>query len=230
MTAQTTPEQKIEELQLTLSKFSHEIRNPVTLIYSELQILLSSHPEISIYKEWDHILDNIEYIKELLNELSDYNNAQRLKLSSTDLKEYLHSIAASVRPSMEYLGIEFQEDLSEDLPPLLIDQVKLRQALLNLLRNAQESIACTPGRILLQAQTTSDGKIAVTVQDNGCGMTRSQQEKIFSPFITYKKNGTGLGLAITRQIIEAHNGAITVDSQPGMGSTFTFYLKIPGQA
>ena len=62
------------------------------------------------------------------------------------------------------------------------------------------------------------------VQDNGCGMTPRQQEKIFSPFVTYKKNGTGLGLAITRQIIEAHNGTLTVMSSPDQGSTFTLFL------
>ncbi|HJB28066.1 MAG TPA: sensor histidine kinase [Candidatus Blautia faecavium] len=224
-TIQTTPEQKIQELQLALSKFSHEIRNPVTLIHSELQLLLSTHPEISMYKEWEDILDNVEYVKELLKELSDYNNAGRIQLTRTELKSYLHRIASAVRPSMEYLEINFKEEIAEDLPELPIDPVKLRQALFNLLRNAQEAVNGPLGKILFRAETVPEKKlIAITIQDNGCGMTPEQQEKIFSPFVTYKKNGTGLGLAITRQIIEAHNGTLTVMSSPDQGSTFTLFL------
>ena len=72
-----TLEQQKKELQMTLSKFTHEIRNPVALIQSELQMLASAHPELNSYDGWYGIMENLEYIRELLNELSRYNNGLR---------------------------------------------------------------------------------------------------------------------------------------------------------
>ena len=219
----SSPE-KIKELQLTLSKFTHEIRNPITLVSSELQLLLSSHPEIAGYREWEAIIENMEYIKELLKELSDYNNAGRLTLKPTKLDEYLQEIARAFRPSMDYLEIDFKAEISKDLPKLSIDRLKLRQALFNLLRNAQEAVVPAEGKILFCAQTGPSGKAAISITDNGIGMTLQQQQQIFSPFVTYKKGGTGLGLAIARQVAEAHGGTLTAASRPGQGSTFTLLL------
>ena len=72
------------EFHYTLSKFSHEIRNPLTLISSGLQMIASAHPEVQDYKQWDDIMDNLDYVKELLNEFSTFNNAGRINLTSTD--------------------------------------------------------------------------------------------------------------------------------------------------
>lgn len=218
------PEQQIEELQFALSRFSHEIRNPIALISSELQLLLSAHPEAEAFDEWEGIQENLEYIKDLLNELSDYNNAWKINLQPTALTDYLHKIAASVRPSMDYLGIRFEEQISSSLPILPVDRIKLRQTLLNLLRNAQEAISAPEGCILFRARQTEGKKIAISVCDNGCGIDASRQASIFTPFETYKKGGTGLGLPIARRIIQAHNGTITVKSHPGHGSEFLILL------
>lgn len=218
------PEQQIEELQFALSKFSHEIRNPIALVSSELQLLLSAHPEAAAFDEWEGIQENLEYIKDLLNELSDYNNARKINLQPTALTEYLHKIALSVRPSMDYLGISFEEQISSSLPTLPVDRIKLRQTLLNLLRNAQEAIPSQEGCILFRGFLTDDNKIAISVCDNGCGIDPSRQTSIFTPFETYKKGGTGLGLSIARRIVQAHNGTITVKSHPGQGSDFLILL------
>ena len=75
MKTNTTAEQIREEFQFTLSKFSHEIRNPISLINSSLQMMANSHPDVTDYENWDDIMDNLDYVKELLNELSSYNNA-----------------------------------------------------------------------------------------------------------------------------------------------------------
>lgn len=216
--------QQIEELRLALSRFSHEIRNPIALASSSLQLLCKSHPEVTFYPEWEDIMENIEYIKELLDELSDYNNAQKLSLVPTKLSPYLHTVASSFRPSLDYLGIIFEEDISPSLPAMPIDRIKLRQALLNLLRNAQESITGKDGRISFQAQLTPEKNICISICDNGCGIDLMDKKDIFSPFITYKNGGTGLGLAIARQVTEAHHGILKVKSHPGQGSEFQILL------
>lgn len=186
-------------------------------------MMASSHPDVTDYENWDDIMDNLDYVKELLNELSSYNNAGRISPKPTNIKLYLENILASVRPTLDYLNIHLETEFSPFLPELSIDRIKLRQALLNLLRNAQEAISRPDGKILLRAEPWEKG-ICISVSDNGCGIPPSEKNNIFNPFVTFKKNGTGLGLAVTRQIIEAHNGHIETDSQPGHGSTFRIFL------
>ena len=96
---------------------------------------------------------------------------------------------------------------------------------LNILDVAENSIRANASLIEINvlADTTKD-ILAITIKDNGCGMTHKQTENIFHPFITYKPEGTGLGLAVTAEIISAHHGQIRVSSTPGQGSAFYIYL------
>nr|WP_294659512.1 HAMP domain-containing sensor histidine kinase [uncultured Blautia sp.] len=214
-----------EQVQILLSRFSHELRNPLALLSSELQLLASSHPELSSDEQWENILGNLEYIHALLDDLSRYQNAGHLSLVSTDLSICLNDIAKSFRPILDYLGIEFITDIPHNLPRLSLDPLKIRQAFLNLLRNAQESISHSHGVIRFHAEATTED-VHIIVCDNGCGMTSSQKTRAFEPFITYKSGGTGLGLAVTRQIIEAHHGSIQIESTPETGSTFHIYIPL----
>ena len=218
-------EQQKKEFQSTLSMFSHEIRNPLALITSELQMLSDHHPRLCLDEHWDNIMENLNYIRELLDELSRYQNAGHLSLVSTDTSLWLDRITNTFRPALDYLGIVLETDIPKDLPHLELDQTKIRQALFNLLRNAQESIQHTHGKILFSASAVPDG-VQITISDYGCGMTEDQIENAFRPFVTYKPGGTGLGLAVTRQIIEAHQGTLCVESTPKEGTSF--YIFLPG--
>lgn len=223
MQVNTTAEQLKNEFQLTLSKFAHEIRNPIALINSELQLMLSSHPELADYPQWSDLMDNLEYIKALLNEFSDYNNAGKITLLPTDSGEFLRSVLSSEKTTLDYLGITLCTEIEDHPPVIPIDRIKMRQAFINLLRNARESIAHPNGQITVSLRSVDRG-ICISVEDNGCGMTARQQESIFSPFVTSKSEGTGLGLAIAEQIIRAHGGRIEVFSRPGQGSVFKVFL------
>lgn len=214
-----------QEFQFILSRFSHEIRNPVSLLNSELQMIAASHPEVTAYTYWGDVLDNLEYMKELLNTLSDYSNAGTLSLQSTQMEEYLNKVLSGIQPVLEYLSISLETDISPELPCLLVDTVKLRQALLNLLRNAAEAISGPNGKIIFQA-VLQNQQVKISVQDNGCGIEPDNLEKIFLPFVTTKSNGTGLGLALTKQIILAHGGQISVQSIPGKGTHFQILLNV----
>ena len=216
-------EQQKKEFQLTLSKLSHEIRNPIALINSELQLLSSKHPEVEDLEGWDNIMDNLEYIKELLNELSDYNNANRLSLMPTNPGQYLRSVIASIKPTLDYLGVLLEIEIPQDLPEIPIDRIKMRQVLLNLLRNAEESISHSEGKIIVRAESLKHG-ICITIQDNGCGISETRQKEIFTPFITYKSNGTGLGLAVAKEVVEAHGGRLLLESIPHHGTSFRILL------
>lgn len=212
-----------DESRLLLSRFSHEIRNPISLINSELQMIEETHPEVASYRYWNDIMDNLEYTKILLNNLSEYNNADRLMPRKTDFHRYLSSLISSIRPTCEYLGIALDIQIPDTLPAIFIDQVKLKQALLNLLRNASEAVSLPGGKISFHV-VLQEGYIHISIKDNGCGIAGNQLDQIFQPFVTFKENGTGLGLAITRQIIQAHGGSIQVESTPGQGSEFHILL------
>lgn len=224
--------ERIEELkeqnQLLISRISHEIRNPIALLRSSLDLLAVRHPEITEFEEWDDILDVMDYIKGLLNDISQFNNASRLKRKPTQLPEFLNSIFHSLRPTMDYLKINFQSDLQIPDISLSIDPIKMRQALLNILRNAYEAVSVN-GCIHFVA-STKENSLILKIEDNGSGISPEDLSTLFHPFVTHKKEGTGLGLTITKQIIEAHGGTISVQSTPGEGTLFTIVLPMDLQS
>ena len=139
------------EFHYTLSKFSHEIRNPITLINSELQMIAAAHPEVQEYKQWDDVIDNLDYVRDLLDELSAFNNANRITPKATDTCAYLKTILSSVKPTLDYLEITLESDIPDSLPVMMLDQIKIRQMMINLLKNAWEAVPVPGGKITVSA-------------------------------------------------------------------------------
>ena len=220
-----TTERKLkEEFSFTLSRLSHEIRNPISLISSELQLMASSHPELCSYRQWDNLMDNLEYVKELLNELSDFSHAGTVHLTPTNPKEFLNTVLSCEKTMLDYLGITLEIHIEDASPQILLDRIKMRQAIFNLIRNSCEAISYPGGKITVGLRKIND-RICISIKDNGCGMTETQTANIFQPFVTYKSEGTGLGLAIVKEIIHAHGQHINVISTEGVGTEFIFTLE-----
>ena len=227
-------ERLLESHQMTISAISHEIRNPLTLIYSTLQLISSQHPETSSFKYWKQLIKDVEYTNLLLEELSIYNNSDRLALTPTDTASFFKTTALSFAASITDTDIEFTSRISEELPEINCDSIKLRQVVLNLLRNAQDGVlACEElqRKILLDVQPLTDDSgqtfsVCVKISDKGCGIPQEHLEDIFEPFTTYKTGGTGLGLAIASRITRAHKGSLTVTSSPGDLTVFTLSLPV----
>lgn len=216
--------QATQKFHLILSQITHEIRNSTALMNGQMQLLEQEHPELCDYEGWENLTEHLEYLHSLLNEVSAYNNASHLRLETVSLAPYLNSVLKSVLPSMNYLGISFTAQIPSDLPAIALDRIKIRQALLNLLRNAQDAVSQN-GAIHLEA-FCKEQKLFLTVTDNGCGIEPDHLSGLFQPFVTHKENGTGLGLSIVREIIQAHGGSIEVESDLGKGSTFTVSLPL----
>ena len=155
-----------KEFQSMLSTFSHEIRNPLALITSEMQMLSDSQPQLCFNEHWDNIMENLNYIRELLDELSRYQNAGHISLVQTNLSICLDRITSSFRPALDYLGISFETDIPRDLPRSVWIRQKSVRLVFNLLRNAQESIQHTHGKIrffpLLPFRTVSRSPSRIT--------------------------------------------------------------------
>lgn len=208
----------------TISKISHEIRNPLALVYSTLQLIESQHPEVQTFRHWDDMRQDIEYITALLQELSDYNNGERLHKEPFSFHSVISRMCLSFAATCADSNIEFTSRISPDLPSLTGDQIKLKEVFLNLLKNALDAVS-KDGHIALSADVC-DAKIKVQISDDGCGIAPEDLSSIFDTFVTHKSNGTGLGLSIAKRIVEAHHGSISVSSTLGRGSCFTVILPV----
>ena len=212
----------MEDTNLTIAKIAHEIRNPLTLINSSLQLIETMHPEVKDFQFWSQTLDDVEYLNQLLDELSLYSDNRRFFMCEVNLKEIFSSLEESIQPYVMAEKKNFSVHLPSQLPSVFGNPVKLKQAFLNLLKNAFESTG-ENGCVSLSARKYLD-QIIVRITDDGCGMTPEALETLFVPFSSHKAGGTGLGMAITHKILTAHYGHIDVSSSLGRGTTFTITL------
>ena len=218
-----------EKYELLLSTISHEIRNPVTLINSYLQLISAAHPEVGTFEYWDTVGEEMQHLKTLLGELSLFNNSMRLQPVSLDMNRWMHAYSlhgdAFLHSLAEILGtdITFTTLIASDLPTIQADPDKLQQTLDNLLRNAAEAAS---GHITLEV-TADESTLFLTISDDGYGLSPEQLPHLFEPFVSYKKEGTGLGLAIVDRIIKAHHGTIAVQSELSSGTRFIISLPCP---
>jgi len=143
------------------------------------------------------------------------------------MKGVIDQVMYLVSHKAELTGVKVvTEDISPE-PPVMADFGQLQQVFVNLVVNAIEA---TPegGRITIRSSLDDSGWVRVSVQDTGCGISRDNMEKLFTPFFTTKglEKGVGLGLAVSYGIIERHGGRIEVQSEVGKGSTFSVYLPV----
>ncbi len=212
-----------KDTQLMLSKFSHELRNPLTTLYSTVQFLEMKHPEVKEFKYWSSLSHDIEYINVLIDELSDFSKSDNLNLSTFDFRAFLDQISLSFAASIAFSDVKYTAKIDSSIHQITGDKTKLQEVFFNLLKNAFE--ASQPDCSIFLTARCVDNAILITIKDTGCGISNEQLTTIFEPFVTYKKGGTGLGLPICKQIIAAHGGTISVTSSEGSGTTFCVLLK-----
>ena len=213
------------EIEFFLSKFSHELRNPLTTLYSTLQLIESQHPEVKDFRHWSGMTDDITYMNRLLDELSSFAKSERLLAEPFDFSLLLERVSLSFAASIAQSDVEYTSKIVPDIHSFVGDKVKLEEVLRNLLKNAYEA-SLPSGTICLDVSATEQ-TIVLTIKDTGCGMSEEQLQAIFEPFVTYKNGGSGLGLPICKHIVEAHGGTIDVTSLLGSGTTFCVTLPVP---
>ena len=224
-------ERVIDENRLILSRFTHELRNPLTLVRSTIQLIGSQHPEVVDYKYWNQLLSDVDDTVNLLNELSLYNHCDQLQLDEINFIQLIHQSVEGIEPlaSNKHLSIHFTHD---DQAPIFnsysCDRIKLKQVLTNLLKNAVEA-ATLNSTILVDLSLLTNSKtnghyIQVSITNSGDPIPPENLAHIFEPFVTFKSNGTGLGLAISKRIAKLHQGDLLVSQTE---SAVTFTLQLP---
>ncbi len=199
---------------------AHEVRNPLTgvsLLLDELhdRLLGQSGDQALIRRA----LEEIERLEGLVGELLNFASHPQVHLEPGNAAEILRDTLFLVKKQCQRGGVELRENLAEQLPTILLDSGKLKQAFLNLFTNALE--AMPDGGILEVVADSLDGQLRVIIRDTGEGMPPDRIPLIFEPFYTSKGEGTGLGLAITHNIVSEHHGRIEVESRLEQGSSFT---------
>jgi signal transduction histidine kinase len=203
---------------------AHEVRNPLTgisLLLDDLhdQAASGSDDQRMIKKA----LAEIERVERLITALLNYSSPVRAAFRECDLNQVVCDTVLLMRRPCERQKIQLTVQEGE-VPALRLDPDQIKQAVLNIIKNAQEAM---PAGGSMTIVTATEGKRAViTIADDGPGIAEDKLPLIFEPFFTGKGAGTGLGLSITQRIVEEHQGRIRVESAPGKGTTFIIELPI----
>jgi signal transduction histidine kinase len=201
---------------------AHEVRNPLTGISLLLDDMHDRPGFSSEEKELlAKALAEIERVERLISALLNYSAPIRTSFRDGDVNQLLRDILLLMRRQGEKQGVVFASQYGE-LPIFSFDPEKLRQALINILKNALEVL--DQGGIITIATSLTDSSILIDIADNGPGIAEQDLPLIFEPFFTRKGAGTGLGLSITQRIIEEHGGTLTVASDAASGALFQITL------
>ena len=210
-----------------VAEITHEIKNPLMMIGGFARQLIQKNNDDQTCSKLNIITNEVKRLEELLNELREYYMSRALNIGEVDVGGLLKEIYDLVKRDCERKGI--QVDIKRHGKPQSVrgDKDKLKQVFLNLAKNAIEAME-HGGKLVMEDRWVGD-HIEISISDNGCGISKENREKIFSPFFTTKQQGTGLGLNISKNIIEDHEGgSITLETEEGKGTTFKVILPKVG--
>jgi signal transduction histidine kinase len=208
---------------------AHEIRNPLNAVSMASQRLKREFQpaDESKAKEFQSlagvIRDEIRRLNGIIEEFLTFSKSRRLEFHDYPVTEVLQKIVNLIREEAVARGIHIRTHWGSNETVVPMDMDKLQQALLNIIKNAMESIE-NGGAVDIAVERKSKEKISIKIADTGCGMTAEEVERIFSPEYTTKEKGLGLGLSLAHEIIRGHSGEILVFSDQGSGTTFEIIL------
>jgi len=220
-----------------LANMSHELRTPLNVIIGFSELMADEVPG-KINEEQRECLSDIltssRHLLNLINGVLDLSKIESGKvefnLENVDLNKVIESFTRTVMPILKPRKQKLDVEIEDRLPLVYADEGKLSQVLLNLVDNASKF---SPNGSRLKVRAATECNLCqVSVIDNGTGIKKEDQERIFEPFsrldnpLTKERGGTGLGLALVKQIVERYGGQIWIESECGKGSQFTFTLPL----
>jgi hypothetical protein len=203
---------------------AHAIKNPLNSITLRLELLRSRVlPEVPESKgEIEIIAQEIARLDRVVRTFLNFTRPVELNSTGFDLAETVNGVLDLVHPEAEKSGIRIERELPPEAVEICGDRELLRQAILNVVRNALDAM---PAGGVLQTQIDkSDAEIVLAISDTGPGIPAENRDKIFDLYFSTKEHGSGIGLAMTFRAVQLHGGSIEVESEPGMGATFRVRL------
>ena len=230
---------KIESLETTRRDFvanvSHELRTPLTIVGGFAETLVEDDPPPEKRKEFAAmILSNTRRMQRIVDEILDLSRIESGGWVPRPVMSQAASIIGDVVESFQgrarAKGVMLSSSIQEEMPPVFVDPTSLRQILANLVENSLRHTAS--GEVVVSAEASPSGSV-ISVSDTGEGIPQEHLPRVFERFYrvdsgrSRDQGGTGLGLAIVKHMVEAHRGRVTIQSEPGKGTTISIWLPFP---
>jgi len=213
-------------------RLAHELKNPLfplQITIENLQRARQVSPEQfdEVFREsTSTLLAELDHLKTIVGRFSDFAKMPAPQVEPMDLNQIVNDVVKLFEAQINAPGrprVETTLHLADNLSLVSADPDQIRRALRNLVLNALDAMP-QGGTLAIRTQNL-DGKVALEVSDSGEGLTPEECERLFTPYYTTKQHGTGLGLAIVQSVVSDHKGTISVQSEPGKGTTFRIELK-----
>ncbi|MFC4169067.1 PAS domain S-box protein [Teichococcus aestuarii] len=219
------------------SALAHELNQPLTAIASSTRAalrLLEASPGHAVLPP--RVLEALQRAAsqslragQIVQRLRDFVMKGEVEREPVLLRDIIGEARELALLGVAHHGVEISIQLDQDLPPVLVDRVQIQQVVLNLIRNAVEAMSEAGGqpcRLTINATRRGAGMLEVAVRDTGPGLSPAVEARLFEPFVTTKRGGMGVGLSICRSIVEAHDGRLWSEPNPGGGAVFRFTLPL----
>jgi signal transduction histidine kinase len=228
---QLRQKERLSTLGLLAAEFSHEIRNPLTVMKMLLHSLAKTIPEDpQSRKDLDIIMQKIDQLNETTERVLRFSRSSEPKLENVDLNDVVNEVVLLTRHQFRQSRIQIFCALSAEPPLVGGDRLQLEQALLNLVLNAAQALAEDRRIFLSTLILESEGRCSLEVRDTGKGIEKEKKEKLFQPFFSNKTGGTGLGLPIVKKIVDHHGGEIHWESSESGTSFKMLFPRREGMA
>jgi two-component system, NtrC family, sensor histidine kinase HydH len=222
--------QRLAQLGTLLAGFAHEVRNPLSTIGLNLQLVLEDfqEPETTRDKRTQKRLSTVEgevrRLQTILEEFLKHARAPEPKIAPVKLNDKLQALIDFHDLEMKEANLSMRFYPGRDIGEVACDWDQVQAAIANLMRNAKEA---TPsgGQIFVSTMRDTDSVI-INVTDTGEGIDQQQIDRVLEPYFSTKKGGTGLGLPTVRRVAEDHGGTLTMQSEPGKGTQFSLRLPL----
>ena len=233
----------LAELGEMAAGFAHEINNPLQIIRSEQALIESilaemrEKGELPAPDDVNELADSMAQIKlqvdrcaQITQAILKFGRKGEPVSKEVNLRTFIPEVTKMISKKAGVQGITLKEEISEETPTIQGDPTQIQQVLLNLFNNALDALSqkhgSSGGELTVGARPGVDGRVEIWVRDNGCGISHENLSKIFSPFFTTKPvgKGTGLGLSVCYGIVDKMGGSMAVESERGVGTTFTITL------
>lgn len=220
--------EKLAVAGLLAARVAHDVRNPLSSIKMQTQLLRSrlkhDHENQALLRALLHDIDQVESVVRGLLELA---RPGELKVRLTRLNEVVDELLRHLYAQMAHRKIIVEAKLEPGLPEVFLDVERFRQALLNLIINAADAMT-DGGTLRVGATRTQDGAMVVLdVCDDGTGIDPTVADRLFDPFVSTKRDGIGLGLVNTKTVVESHGGRVELSPRPGGGTRARITLPVP---
>ncbi len=235
---QLTQAEKLSSIGLLAAGVAHEVNTPLAVISSYTQMLSKyMRDDQRLAPVLEKITQQTFRASEIVNGLLNFSRTSGAEFTSIDLNALLHDTLVLLEHQFKTAQVHVETDLLNSVPFIHGNQGKLQQVILNLLLNAKDAMHGSPAAALHISTKQQADRVLLRIRDSGSGIEREHLHRIFDPFFTTKvkprpgeHKGTGLGLAVTYGIMQEHGGKIAVESEVGVGTTFTLDFPIAAAA